>query len=342
MTRFFTVLCSLSILISANVFAQTQQDTIYTKYSKTPVVIDGSDADACWTTAEWHAIDQVWIPYNAKMKEGDFEGKYKVAWDADYLYILVEVKDDILSDDHTTSPTDNYWNDDCVEIFIDEDRSKGDHLYNNNAFAYHVSTFYDAIDGGTGTTVNYKDNISVVMDTISENTYLWEFAVKMFNSSFNGNNSETSRVTLTPNKLMGFSIAYCDNDDAANKERENFIGSMIMSQAHANDNYITADYFGTMLLVDDQTGISTIELPGYEKKVDVFPNPASDKITLTQKAGFDSNMKLEICYVTGSVIKTIQISESQQTIEIGDLAKGIYLFNFSNNSFFQTERIVKK
>jgi hypothetical protein len=340
MDRFFTSIFILSILLVSSASAQTQKDTIYTNFSKIPVVIDGSDADACWAKATWHAIDQVWIPYNAVMDDGDFEGKYKVAWDANYLYILVEVKDNMLSDDHT-NPTDNYWNDDCVEIFIDEDRSKGNHERNNNAFAYHVSVFYDAIDGGMGTTVNYKQNLTVKMDTIGEDTYLWEFAVKMFNSSFNGNNFETSRVKLTPNKLMGFSIAYCDNDETTS--RENFIGSMIMPEAHANDNYITADYFGSMLLIDpDQAWTSNTLLPANEKKVSVYPNPATDQITISEISEHGNAMKLEIRSITGSIIRTVQLSGLQETVEIGDLAKGIYLFNLLSDSFSQTERIVKR
>jgi len=30
-----------------------------------------------------------------------------------------------------------------------------------------------------------------------------------------------------------------------------------------------------------------------------------------------------------------------ETVEISDLAKGMYLFNLSSNSFSQTERIIK-
>jgi hypothetical protein len=339
MNRFYTLLFTFLVFTVINVSAQTQKDTIYTYLTKTPVVVDGSDADECWAKAEWHAIDKVWLPHTySVMEEGDFAGKFKVAWDADYLYILVEVVDDSLSDDHV-NPTDNYWNDDCVELFIDEDRSKGAHEYNNNAFAYHVSMFYDVIDGGTGTTVNLRDNLKVVMDTIAENTYLWEFAVKMFSAEFNASNPEASRVTLTANKLMGFSIAYCDNDGAADKQRENFIGSIIMDEDHKNVNYQTADYFGSMLLVDpDHSGASNHELQN-DKRVKVYPNPATDKVTFTQMQ--NDNVILEIRSLTGSLVRTAQLSALQETIEIGDLAKGMYLFNLSDNSFSQTERIIK-
>ena len=73
MNKNFILLFLLLSVVVTNVIAQTQKDTIYTFYTNTPVVIDGSDADACWSTAKWYAIDQVWLPHvNDVMQEGDF------------------------------------------------------------------------------------------------------------------------------------------------------------------------------------------------------------------------------------------------------------------------------
>jgi len=325
----------LIVFTVANVSAQTQKDTIYTYFSKTPVVVDGSDADGCWSKAEWHAIDQVWIPYNAKINSSDFTGRYKAAWDTDYLYLLVEITDDMLSDDHS-NPLQNWWDDDCVELFIDEDRSKGDHEKNNNAFAYHVSTKYDAIDqNSSGGGVNYKSNLAVVMDTIDTNLYMWEFAIKMYNKNFTTSNPEASRVKLTPNKLMGFSIAYCDNDQGT--ARENFIGSMIMTSATANDNYKTANYFGSMLLVDpngEWVSVKDIQ----KKRFSVYPNPASNNLTISNA----KNAQLEICTSNGRIVRTEQLIDEKETIEIGDLPKGLYLLKLSDKNGTQYELIMKQ
>ena len=339
MTKLATVIATLLIFLSTNLLAQTQKDTIYTYYTKTPVVIDGSDSDACWAKAQWHAMDQVWIPYNQVMADGDFEGRYKVAWDKNYLYILVEVNDNILSDDHT-NPTDNYWNDDCVEIFIDEDRSKGNHLNSYNAFAYHVSIKYDAIDGGTGSAVNLKNNLTVVIDTIDETTYVWEFAMKIYNSTFKPSSPENSRVYLTANKLMGFSIAYCDNDET--KARENFIGSMIMPEANANDNYITADYFGSMLLVDpDNESTSSLRIRENEKMIKFYPNPAKEIIEYTVQNQSEEQLKLGIYSITGELVQSLNLNEKQGMIEIGNLNRGVYYFSLTSGSSTNTEVIIK-
>lgn len=334
----YTLLYILFFVLSAPAFCQTQKDTIYAVKSEVPVIIDGSDEDACWSEAEWKPIDQVWIPYAAKMAAGDFEGKYKVAWDADYLYILVEVTDDMLSDDHI-APLDNYWNDDCVEIFIDEDRSKGNHLTNYNAFAYHVSLTYDAIDGGTGNAINLRNNIVAVMDTIGENTYMWEFAVKIYNKNFSPNNTEASRVTLTPKKLMGFTIAYCDNDKTTS--RENFIGSMVMTSATANDNYITADYFGSLLLSDEHhTTLLEPEKMQGDRLVAVFPNPAKNFITLEKLNDNNEEILIELYNFAGVIQKTINTGNRNQAIDLSDAVPGIYFLSVKSGGKRQTEKII--
>ncbi|MGC8804091.1 MAG: sugar-binding protein, partial [Bacteroidales bacterium] len=144
-------------------WSQPQYDTtlVYANYTPAPVVIDGVDNDSCWSLAQWHNIDKVWIPYNATVDENDFKGAYKVAWDSNYLYLLVKIVDDSLAD-YFSNPLSNWWNDDCVEIFLDEDRSKGYHECSYNAFAYHVSIFYDAIDMSTSCAgINLRNNMMV-------------------------------------------------------------------------------------------------------------------------------------------------------------------------------------
>lgn len=313
---------------------------MYAYLTTTPAVIDGNDIDACWATAEWHSIGKVWLPYyNAPMEEGDFSGRFKLAWDSLYLYILVEINDDSLSDDHV-NPFTNYWDDDCVEIFVDEDRSKGNHLTNNNAFAYHISTYYDVIDGGTGITLNLRNNLTVVMDTIGEHTYLWEIALKNYDDKFNPNNTEASRVYLHHNKLMGFSLAYCDNDET--NGRENFIGSTDMPAKNSNDNYITADYFGTLLLVDpnyaNQTGLSFIK---QNNEFKVFPNPTTNYLNYQIGAGADIIHSIEIIDLSGKTILRQLNVDGSQPVFVGNLESGVYTVQLITSTQVYSQSFVK-
>lgn len=336
----YLLLLFVVVVFSVNSFAQTQKDTIFAVQSLTPVVIDGQANDACWEKADWKPISQVWIPYAAKMAAGDFEGKFKVAWDSQYLYLLVEVVDDMLSDDHA-NPLQNWWDDDCVEVFIDENRSKGNHERNNNAFAYHVSLKYDVIDlNSSGNPVNYKNNINVKMDTIGTHTYLWEMAIKNYSATFNISDPEASRVILTPNKIMGFTVAYCDNDQTT--ARENFIGSMYMTQATANDNYITADYFGSLKLKASTTSNINPEIEYTNHLVKVFPNPAQNRIKIERMNNDQTVMTVEMRSLTGALVKSFLLNEKEKSVETGDLMPGVYLMSIISDKQIQTERIVKR
>ncbi len=329
----FYISVFLPIIFAGSVLSQTQNDTIFNFKTLAPVTVDGQATEECWTNAEWHAIDQVWIPWNAKMKEGDFSGRFKVAWDEDFLYMLVEVVDDSLSDDHS-NPLQNWWDDDCLEVFIDENRSKGDHERNCNAFAYHVSLFYDAVDlDSKGNGINYKNNVIVDMDTIGVDTYLWEFAFKNYDETFSLSNPEKSRVKLSHNKKMGITVAYCDNDETTS--RENFIGSMVMTPATANDMYKNADHFGLMILQDPDSVSTKIRSDVLKMDINIYPVPAQNYLTIETSTANQGTVYVTISSISGQFVKTESFIGNKHSVNINELNAGIYLVKViqGNNSY---------
>jgi hypothetical protein len=334
-----TIILTVSVLLAGSARGQTQSDTIFNLKSGTPVIVDGQDTEECWANAQWHAIDQVWMPYNATMDYGDFEGYFKVSWDEEYLYLLVEVTDDSLSDDHV-NPLTSWWDDDCLEIFIDEDRSMGDHERNCNAFAYHVSLYYDAVDlNSAGQGINYKENLDVDMDTIDRHLFLWEFAIKNYNASFNPANPEASRVYLEPGKLMGFAIAYCDND--ATTSRENFIGSMYLEPSHNNDMYRNADYFGPMVLIDPGhtgTGAGNRMNSG----ITVYPLPARDQLRIGTAQSGRIIKSYSLSALTGQKVRSGPVTGDSYIIPVDHIDPGIYLLEVEHSGGSQRQLIIKK
>ncbi len=326
------LLTTLFVLVLFNnlIISQTKYDTLVNYITKTPVAIDGQATEECWNNVEWHAINQVWMPFGATMKTGDFEGKFKLAWDELYFYLLVEVVDDSLSDDHS-NPTDSWWDDDCLEVFIDENRSMGNHECSNNAFAYHVSQFYDAIDlSPTCGGINYKNHVSVKMEKIASHTYLWEMAFKIYNASYNNSTPENSRVTLTANKLMGLTVAYCDNDETTG--RENFIGSMKMTAATNNEMYKNADYFGPMRLIDpDYVGIEVNQNSNLID-INVYPVPTNNLLTVETNTPNQTVTSVSIYTTTGQLIEQTTFVGNSKTIDLSRVNTGMYLLRVNGNN----------
>jgi hypothetical protein len=210
-----------------------------------PITIDGIANETTWKKSEWLPIDQVWL--GAPVTSEDFSGKYKLSWSEDALYILVEVKDDVLVD-RFENPLKRWWDEDCVEIFIDEDNSGGDHQFNHNAFAYHIDLKGNVVDIiAKDTPKLFNDHIQSKVTVIAENTCLWEFKISLYDDSFIYGESNNT-VTLSNGKKIGFAIAYCDNDKS--EHRENFIGSVFIEGKDKDRGWKDANIFETIRLTE--------------------------------------------------------------------------------------------
>jgi len=207
----------------------------------TDITIDGMASEADWNQTQWRAIDNVWL--GQEMEEGDFNGRYKLLWDEKHIYILAEIEDDVLMDIHKDG-LDRYWDDDCLEIFVDEDNSNGNHQYNHNAFAYHISLNTKVADIGPDSIPHYYNHLQTIRKTEGTKS-TWEIAMSLYDDKYvdGGNNTP---VKLHEDKDIGFMIAYCDNDHSA--ERENFIGSMKVEGEDKNRGWIDAGVFGNFKL----------------------------------------------------------------------------------------------
>jgi len=237
------------------------KDDFIAYFVDTPPVIDGSGGDAAWADAQWQPIKYEWMydtpPNITPVKSAeDFSGRFKVVWTADRLYILAEIIDDIISATRLDTPYTNPENDDCLELFIDENASGGARTSDggNNFFTYHLSfggtniADYIGPPNNTGTT---DPTLRIENGTILRNshlnyeigkndaihTYTWEIEMKVYDNTYPARSTPASTpVTLTDGKKMGFAVAYCDAD--AKHTREHFIGSMAVAGNTDNDRNV--------------------------------------------------------------------------------------------------------
>jgi hypothetical protein len=207
--------------------------------------VDGVADDPAWQRASWRDLNNRWL--GPELSSADFQGRYKVVWTQDKLYLLVEFTDDILIDSHR-DPLVQYWDDDCLEIFIDEDHSGGDHQYNHNAFAYHLSLDNQAIDIGTDKLPHsYSHHVQSRWQQQGDKV-IWEVGIDIYSDAYRDGASDNRPLSLAAGKVMGLMLAYCDNDGS--ELREHFIGSEFAAGDHKDRGWIDAGLFGTLELVE--------------------------------------------------------------------------------------------
>ncbi|WP_411767083.1 CBM9 family sugar-binding protein [Winogradskyella sp. A3E31] len=229
-----------------NETTKTEKQLITINKAKDIITIDGIADEPVWQKATWQPLDQVWL--GDSLTSDDFSGRYKLTWDKDTLYLLAEIQDDTLIDIYK-DPLKQWWDDDCLEVFIDEDNSGGEHQFNHNAFAYHIALDGNVVDMSTEQEGKLY-NSHVESKRITENnTSTWEVKIYLYDDSYDDANNLNEPVKLTLNKKIGFALAYCDNDHS--ETREHFIGSIPVEGADKNRGWIDADIFGTLLLKGD-------------------------------------------------------------------------------------------
>ena len=93
-----------------------------------PPAIDG-ELDAAWNAA---APQQMTKHLRTQPgSEDDLAGQFQLLYDAQYLYAMFTVRDDVHQNDNLTQP----YHDDAVEVYIDGNNDKGDH-YDANDIQY--------------------------------------------------------------------------------------------------------------------------------------------------------------------------------------------------------------
>ena len=206
--------------------------------------IDGIGNDPAWAGAPWQPLDQLWA--GMAVPASDLSGRYKVIAAKDALYVLAEITDDTLVDIQP-DPTKRWWDDDCLEIFIDPDASGGNHQYSHQAFAYHIALAGNVIDLGTDSqAIDLSSHVQSRRITTG-NLSVWECRVNLFDSTFQQGKPGQIPLLLEPGQKVGFALAYCDNDHS--QERETFLGSMPIPGENKNRAYIDASMFTKLVVV---------------------------------------------------------------------------------------------
>jgi len=295
--------------------------TVIAKEAEMAPLFDGEATEECWAEAQWYPIDETWITWGEEIGTSDYTGRFKVSWSEteNVVYYFVEITDDAFVDGYTF-PDGGYPDFDIVEVFLDEDMSGGLHVFDDNAewgqnsenaFSYHLAVNVPA-DGETETVFHACDIDgtnwpAVIMDYAGHfpefivrkkgNVYQYEFALKVYDDTYDHADPEASRVILDSGKEMGMSMAYCDNDTPGTA-RDNFFGSVWVPEEAFNDHWMDADGFGRIRLVKEGESVNNaVEVTGSiadfeitevetdlvieDNLLDIFNDPDGDVLSYT-------------------------------------------------------------
>jgi hypothetical protein len=86
------------------------------------------------------------------------------------------------------------------------------------------------------------------------------------------------------------------------------------------------------------TGVE--EQAAVEKTFEIYPNPASDFITLKTNTSGSSKMILSFYNAIGKLIRSENITSVQQQIHVDDLTNGIYVLKISSEEGTRTQKLI--
>jgi hypothetical protein len=361
LVRFFIPAFVIIILLASPLFGMMPQDNpvLAPDVSNVPV-IDGKGDDQCWQNVPWQSIDEVWIPYDGSVDSSDYSGRYKIIWSSseNLLYFLMEVNDDVFIDGYKTNVTADIYNYDISEVFIDENTSGGLHIFDGigkdtlqygsnaeNAFAYHMyaalpeegkitkDLYVDDFSGTSWANSKrpvYSSHFPEFALRVEGNMAVREFSLKVYNDTYVNTNPEASRVQLKTDKVIGLSVAYCDNDDN-DGVRDNMFGS-VWEPSPGNFHWMNADYYGRIKLVSEIPSDVEIQKPVRSNSVmSVYPNPASTSAQFKINNDYTGDVSIHLFNILGQEIivknffKTGKIMNGK--LSLNGLSTGIYFLN---------------
>lgn len=150
----------------ANIMSQTQQTTGgWEKIDTTPIAVSYTDkapvidgiAEDVWSKSQKFSLENK--IYSSPSSKEDLSADFQVLWDKDNLYIYLQVNDDSLQND-----SQDHYQDDSIEIFIDADNSKSG-SYGTNDYQYYFSWDKDKPSAGIYNKGNIQDTIKYKLVT---------------------------------------------------------------------------------------------------------------------------------------------------------------------------------
>ncbi|HEY8401610.1 MAG TPA: sugar-binding protein [Cytophagaceae bacterium] len=166
------------------------------KLTSTAPTIDGT------VEALWDSYISIPLTHSSGVTAPDLAAEYKIMYDADNLYLLVDVTDDDLQND-----SDNDWEDDGVDVFID--------IGNDKSGVYGINDYQYGFKYNDITAAEYKHAPASLVGVVfaqgaKAGGYIMEILIPW--STLGG--------VPTPGTYIGFDIKINDDDGGGTRDHE--------------------------------------------------------------------------------------------------------------------------
>jgi hypothetical protein len=279
-----------------------------------PIVIDGT-IDEAWNNPSVLQAKCTKTLVGTISNSADLSGYFKALWDNTYLYILADVDDNALVKD-----SDNIYDDDAVEVYIDINNDKAS-TYGNNDFQY---TF--AWDRGTtvGVLPSGRSTSNITYSIVAKTGgYIVEARIPW----------ATVQDSPAVNQSIGIDFMINDDDNSGARDKKT------SWNANTDDAWQNPSLFGTAQLREAIEVITNIFDAQNLSGIEIFPNPVVDKINLTLH---DSKSTVSLYTISGRQLTELNPESHQLSIDMSNYDSGIYLLKIITNGQTVTKKVVKK
>lgn len=126
-----------------------------------------------------------------------------------------------------------------------------------------------------------------------------------------------------------FSLSLTQNMSSTNVEEMSDLGVVVFVQEHTSKIVLNAGYSEETMSTRDVTAAA---------RVSFAPNPAKEMIQIST----DEPVQVQILDVTGKVVKTQKDVQNGAQIQLGGLAKGLYIITFEGQNFKKVQKLLVK
>lgn len=321
MKKFLFTFLAVSVLFQTATFAEKTSDLVIKKGVE--IDVDGKANEPIWAH-----VDPISISNKFNNEEATVTAFYKMFYTDEYLYLLIDVTDD-LHYPSWVSESKEHWMFDKIEVYFDVNdvlKDGNGPAYTNGYMAPGHYQFAPTFEEAAYDIPYLPQN--VLYGSLSNEVYIC-YSLKADNKSYTieyefplyafkndrDESMDINKLKALPNGL-GFDIIVVDNDnDGASRKRA------VWKNIGPTEPYVNMDNCGVITFGNEilPSGLSSPKTT----TVKVFPNPVTEELTI--EGNFD---RVLISNMAGQEMK---VSNTSRKVDVRDLSKGIYILKTFEN-----------